>query len=88
MGLPIDPSTARKPRSPVLRSSATAEDGEERGKKNLPSISLGAVSPSTLPIDTLRAMSKSRMAQDREPVERALERLRVNPERVPCKSTG
>ena len=41
----IDPSTALKPRSPVLRSPAKGgtEDGEEWGKKTRPSICLGAV---------------------------------------------
>jgi len=53
----IDPSTALKPRSPVLRSPAKGgtEDGEEWGKKTRPSICLGAVSPSTL----LRTVSLS-----------------------------
>jgi len=62
----LDPSTPLKPRSPVLRSSATAEGGEDRGKKSCPSISLGAVrlsngSGSTLSMPLAKARGSRRV---------------------------
>ena len=68
----IDPSTALKPRSPVLPSPAKGrtEDGEEWGKKTRPSISLGAVrlsngSGSTLSMPHAEARGSRRVDTER-----------------------